>query len=105
MRFDREQASEPFFRGRKLVLNYTNGSPCTDDYKGAGSNASVRTKSTLMSFLCDRDGPQNQATVSFVGTMDSCSYYFEVRSSAACGGIAVDPNSGGMSPAGVFGVM
>ncbi|KAJ5279013.1 Vacuolar sorting receptor (Mrl1) [Penicillium angulare] len=100
-----EQASEPFFRGRKLVLNYTNGSPCTDDYNGAGSNASIRTKSTLMSFLCDRDAPQNQATVSFVGTMDSCSYYFEVRSSAACGGIAVDPNSGGMGPAGVFGVI
>jgi len=28
-----------------------------------------------------------------------------VRSSAACGGIAVDPNDGGLGPAGVFGVM
>lgn len=103
--FDSEQRSDPFFRGRKLVLNYTNGSPCPDEFNGAGSNASVRTMSTLMSFMCDRDAPANQATASFVGTMDSCSYYFEIRSSAACGGLAVDPNSGGMGPAGVFGVM
>lgn len=59
----------------------------------------------MMSFLCDRDAPANQATPSFVGTMDSCTYYFEVRSAAACGGIAADPNAGGLGPAGVFGVM
>ncbi|KAJ5897555.1 Vacuolar sorting receptor (Mrl1) [Penicillium tannophilum] len=100
-----EQRSDPFFRGRKLVLNYTNGSPCPDEFNGAASNASVRTMSTLMSFMCDRDAPANQATASFVGTMDSCSFYFEIRSSAACGGLAVDPNSGGMGPAGVFGVI
>lgn len=58
-----------------------------------------------MSFLCDRDALPNQATPSFVGTMDSCTYYFEIRSSAACGGIAVNPNGGGLGPAGVFGVM
>ncbi|KAJ5764159.1 Vacuolar sorting receptor (Mrl1) [Penicillium manginii] len=100
-----EQASEPFFRGRKLVLNYTNGSPCPGDWNTASANASIRTKSTIMSFLCDRDALPNQATTSFVGTMDSCSYYFEIRSSAACGGIAVDPNSGGLGPGGVFGVI
>lgn len=100
-----EQASEPFFRGRKLVLNYTNGSPCPGDWNTASKNSSVRTKSTIMSFLCDRDAPANIATPSFVGTMDSCTYFFEVRSSAACGGIAVDPNAGGLGPGGVFGVM
>ncbi|KAJ5217840.1 Vacuolar sorting receptor (Mrl1) [Penicillium citrinum] len=100
-----EQASEPFFRGRKLVLNYTNGSPCPGDSNTASGNSSIRTKSTLMSFLCDRDALPNQATPSFVGTMDSCTYYFEIRSSAACGGIAVDPNSGGLGPGGVFGVI
>ncbi|KAF7719277.1 Uncharacterized protein PECH_004788 [Penicillium ucsense] len=100
-----EQASEPFFRGRKLVLNYTNGSPCSDDVTSAGKNASVRTKSTIMSFLCDRDAPANQATPSFVGTMDSCTYFFEVRSSAACGGVAADPSAGGLGPGGVFGVI
>ncbi|KAJ5468445.1 Vacuolar sorting receptor (Mrl1) [Penicillium sp. IBT 31633x] len=100
-----EQASKPFFRGRKLVLNYTNGSPCEDDYNMASSNISTRTKSTVMSFLCDRDAAPNVATASFVGSMDSCSYFFEVRSSAACGGIAVDPNAGGLGPGGVFGVI
>ncbi|OQD75112.1 hypothetical protein PENDEC_c008G01856 [Penicillium decumbens] len=100
-----QQASDPFFRGRKLVLNYTNGSPCPDDWNTASSSSSIRRKSTLMSFLCDRDALPNQATPSFVGTMDSCTYYFEVRSSAACGGIAVDPSSGGMGPGGVFGVI
>ncbi|CEJ54305.1 Putative Cation-independent mannose-6-phosphate receptor CI-MPR [Penicillium brasilianum] len=100
-----EQASEPFFRGRKLVLNYTNGSPCPGDWNTASKNSSARTKSTIMSFLCDRDAPANTATTSFVGTMDSCTYFFEVRSSAACGGIAVDPNDGGLGPGGVFGVI
>lgn len=69
------------------------------------SNVSTRTKSTIMSFLCDRDAAPNVATLSFVGSMDECSYFFEVRSSAACGGIAVDPNAGGLGPGGVFGVM
>ncbi|CAG8925999.1 unnamed protein product [Penicillium salamii] len=101
----REQASEPFFRGRKLVLNYTNGSPCPDDLNMASTNASTRRKSTIMSFLCDRDAPESVATPSFVGTMDSCTYFFEVRSSAACGGIAVDPHAGGLGPGGVFGVI
>ncbi|BCR97924.1 putative vacuolar sorting receptor (Mrl1) [Aspergillus luchuensis] len=96
-----QQASDPFFRGRKLVMNYTNGSPCAGDYIG---NA-ARTKSTIMSFLCERDTPASQATVSFVGTMDQCTYFFEVRSSAACGATAPTPDNPGLSPAGVFGVI
>ncbi|KAJ5294647.1 hypothetical protein N7508_009468 [Penicillium antarcticum] len=100
-----EQASEPFFRGRKLVLNYTNGSPCPEEGSMSSSNASTRHKSTIMSFLCDRDAPASMATPSFVGTLDSCTYFFEVRSSAACGGIAVDPHAGGLGPGGVFGVI
>jgi cation-dependent mannose-6-phosphate receptor len=64
----------------------------------------MRTKSTIMSFLCDRDPMAARAAVSFVGTMDHCSYFFEVRSPAACGGAAHAPN-GGLGPAGVFGVM
>lgn len=63
-----------------------------------------RTKSTIMSFLCDRDPMAPPATVSFVGTMDSCTYFFEVRSPAACGGVAAAPGAG-LGPAGVFGVM
>lgn len=82
-------------------MNYTNGSPCAGDYIG---NA-ARTKSTIMSFLCERDTPASQATVSFVGTMDQCTYFFEVRSSAACGATAPTPDNPGLSPGGVFGVM
>lgn len=132
-----EQNSEPIFRGKRLVLNYTNGSPCPssdsssfnsryylddeyddDDYAAAktyqnrktavttaaSDSKSVRRKSTIMSFLCDREAAPSQATVSFVGTMDSCTYFFEVRSFAACGGVAVAPE-GGLGPAGIFGVI
>ncbi|KAE8351813.1 mannose-6-phosphate receptor binding domain-containing protein [Aspergillus coremiiformis] len=95
-----QQASEPFFRGRKLVLNYTDGSPCAGELIGNGS----RTKSTIMSFLCDRDAPAHQATASFVGTMDQCTYFFEFRSSAACGAVA-PVNGQGLGPAGIFGVI
>ncbi|OAX84019.1 hypothetical protein ACJ72_01613 [Emergomyces africanus] len=147
------QASELVFRGRKLTLNYTDGSPCPaprpsnfssfeiiggdppkndkehgddndkkgkDKDKGTGDTDkddrnkgntkydheptdSSRRKSTLMSFLCDRDLISPAASVSFVGTIDSCTYVFEVRSAAACGGVA--RTEGGLGPAGVFGVI
>ncbi|KAL3478547.1 mannose-6-phosphate receptor binding domain-containing protein [Aspergillus californicus] len=96
-----QQASEPFFRGRKLIMNYTDGSPCDGDDNGKGSH----TKSTMISFLCDRDVSASQPTISFVGTMDQCSYFFEVRTSAACGGYGNDPAGQGLSPGGIFGVI
>ncbi|KAL2360090.1 hypothetical protein RJZ56_007048 [Blastomyces dermatitidis] len=151
------QASELVFRGRRLVLNYTDGSPCPgptssnvsrfeiiddgtpkkdkehgqddkekddkekdkggdretgdrdkDDGKKDGNSGhepvhSSRRKSTLISFLCDRDLVSPAASVTFVGTLDSCTYFFEVRSAAACGGVA--RTEGGLGPAGVFGVI
>lgn len=152
----RQQSSTPIFRGRKLVLNYTDGSPCLstntpyklkkrklleddededydddkadndgedgeeedddgygyddddddddDDFDPVPPSDEVRRKSTIMSFLCDRDPVAPSVTISFVGTLDSCSYYFEVRSPYACGGAAASPNQG-LGPAGVFGVM
>ncbi|KAL2826882.1 mannose-6-phosphate receptor binding domain-containing protein [Aspergillus cavernicola] len=96
-----QQASKPFFRGRKLVMNYTDGSPCDGDYIGKGSH----TKSTMISFLCDRDVSSSLPTLSFVGTMDQCAYMFEVRSSTACGGYSHDPAGQGLSPGGIFGVI
>ncbi|EEH19822.1 hypothetical protein PABG_02081 [Paracoccidioides brasiliensis Pb03] len=129
-----QQQSSLVFRGRKLSLNYTDGSPCpasstsnvrsreiadsdkgrvkehdrdSDKDKGGDSTQkttdSSRRKSTLMSFLCDRDLVSPAATVSFVGALDSCSYFFEVRSAAACDGVA--RSEGGLGPAGVFGVI
>jgi cation-dependent mannose-6-phosphate receptor len=127
---------EPVLRGRKLVLNYTGGSPCgggerkgkrsvdllgereiidddddDDDKKKKGSDSDKkhpttgqRRKSTIISMLCDRDPLSPLLTLNFVGAdSDECVYFFEARSSAACGGIEVAKQT--LSPGGVFGVI
>ena len=150
-----QASSEPLFRGRKLVLNYTDGSPCPSDPtsysldqssndselfvreiitptrtasastmtpsistsfstsstssrlggKPTTSPSNYRTKSSLLSFLCDRDPQYNTAPkISFIGTPDSCTYFFEVRSRAACGG-ASSQSPSSLGPGGVFGVI
>ncbi|EFQ98014.1 hypothetical protein MGYG_08915 [Nannizzia gypsea CBS 118893] len=141
-----QQSSSLLFRGRKLVLNYTDGSPCPspssghklfrrkiidgdddednehddkdkdgdkkgdddekkgDDKKKDPEDKVERRKTTIMSFLCDRDLVTPAATFSFVGSPDSCSYFFEVRTAAACGGVAASTD-GGVGPAGVFGII
>lgn len=63
------------------------------------SPSANRRKSTMISFLCDRDS-LSPAHVSFIGASpDECTYFFETRSSAACGG-AIAPtqtvNAGGV---------
>lgn len=149
------ESYEPVLRGRKLVLNYTGGSPCggdagkskrgrsvdllgereiidddddDDDDKKKGkdddkddkkdkdkdkddkpakhspSSSTTRRKSTIISMLCDRDPMSPQLTLNFVGAdTDECTYFFEARSSAACGGIEVAKQT--LSPGGVFGVI
>ena len=63
-----------------------------------------RRKSTIISMLCDRDPMSPQLTLNFVGAdTDECTYFFEARSSAACGGIEVAKQT--LSPGGVFGVI
>ncbi|KAI1946011.1 Cation-independent mannose-6-phosphate receptor CI-MPR [Ophidiomyces ophidiicola] len=130
-----QQATDLVFRGRKLVLNYTDGSPCPatpkskperalisrnprersqdddednedDDKKGdeKKGSESERKKSTIMSFLCDRDLVSPAVAASYVGTIDSCTYFFEIRSAVACGGVATNTD-GGVGPAGVFGII
>lgn len=135
---------EPVLRGRKLVLNYTGGSPCGGESKSRRSmdllsereiiddddgkddkkkgkddkdddkkdkddkpkhpSSSSRRKSTIISMLCDRDPISPQLTLNFVGAdTDECTYFFEARSSAACGGIEVAKQT--LSPGGVFGVI
>ncbi|KAI9810469.1 MAG: Cation-independent mannose-6-phosphate receptor CI-MPR [Pycnora praestabilis] len=105
-----QQSSEPIFRGRKLVLNYTDGSPCStrndddDDDRGSRKGGTRGRKSTIISLLCDRDPLSPKASVAFVGASpDDCSYFFELRSSAACGG-ATDAQQT-LGPSGVFGVI
>lgn len=117
-----QQSSLPIFRGRKLVLNYTDGSPCDEtshtkrEIIGGGDEdghkdedkdkkpGTSRRKSTIMSFLCDRDLVTPAAAISFVGSLDHCTYVFEVRSAAACGGVAASAD-GGLGPAGLFGII
>ncbi|KAF7189843.1 putative mannose 6-phosphate receptor-like protein [Pseudocercospora fuligena] len=69
-----QQNSALVMRGRKLVLNYTD----------------------------DPLAPTLQ--LSFVGTMDECTYFFEGRSNAACA-TANTTKSGSLNPSGVFGVI
>jgi cation-dependent mannose-6-phosphate receptor len=68
--------------------------------------ASTRRKSTLLSFQCDRD-PQltDHPQISFIGSPDHCTYFFEVRSRYACGGAISSGESGSLGPGGVFGVI
>ena len=129
---NRQASTEPFFRGRKLVLNYTDGSPCEPDsdrllprklkvphddddeeddrdddrksHKGSKSNKPVRRKSTLISFTCDRDSLAPKVHLSFIGSdPDECTFFFEARSMAACGGVSEAQQT--LGPGGVFGVI
>jgi cation-dependent mannose-6-phosphate receptor len=84
-------------RGRKLVLQYVDGSPCGHDDRGR--------KSTTISFLCDRDPTTSQATFSFIGTdPDECAYFFEARSFHACA--HAEPHKpGSVGPGSIFGLI
>lgn len=127
-------------RGRKLVLNYTDGSPCEsvskrsasladdlqtreiigggdkkkdkdkeddkDDDKDSKKKPSSegRKKSTIISMLCDRDPLAPTFALSFVGSLDECTYFFEGRSMAVCA-TANTSSGGSLNPSGVFGVI
>ncbi len=133
-----QASSQPVFRGRKLVLNYTDGSYCdekpsrllarklndhdddeddnddddkdrhkkkrSDRKKSSKPSETRRRKSTLISFICDRDSLAPKAHITFIGASpDECAYFFEAKSMAACGGASVAPQT--LGPAGVFGVI
>ena len=109
-------------------MNYTDGSPCDeatnslrtrklkdnddddendsdrDDKKKDHKYTAGRRKSTLISFICDHDSLAPKAHISFLGASpDECTYFFEARSMAACGGV-IDPQQT-LGPGGVFGVI
>ncbi|KAK4948285.1 Cation-independent mannose-6-phosphate receptor CI-MPR [Elasticomyces elasticus] len=147
------QNGEPVLRGRKLVVEYTGGSPCGEE-EGGGKRAvmggraildddddededdddedddekkkpkkgsknkdedekkrptkpsspPVRRKNTLISFLCSHDPTAPLLALSYIGSSpDTCTYFFEARSSSACGGIETAKQT--LSPSGVFGVI
>ena len=109
----RELSTDLTLRGKKLVLQYTNGSPCAtskiskratisdDDDDDDYYEEVVRYKSTLISFICEKDPTAKQAAPSYVGTdPDECAYFFEVKSQHACGGS--EPTKQGVGPGAVF---
>lgn len=106
-----QQNDEPIFRGKKLLLNYTMGSPCPDvDEDGkpidTQSKAHTRRKSTLLSFICDTSPLlSTRPAISFLGSPDHCVYVFEVRSRYACGGTTQSNEKGTLGPGAVFGVI
>lgn len=63
------------FRGLNLVLEYNDGDKC--------ENSPNLFKSTLLTFKCDRE-MMSKARVSYLGSMNNCSYFFEVRTVHAC---------------------
>ncbi len=64
----------------------------------------VRRKNTVVSFLCDRDPLAQTLLLSFISSSpDQCTYFFEARSSAGCGGIETAKQT--LSPSGVFGMI
>jgi cation-dependent mannose-6-phosphate receptor len=129
-------------RGRKLVLQYVNGSPCGDskaisetsdlgpygdkeymdgetdaarieeeknrsieEIEAASEDGQVRRKSTIISFICDREPASTGMSIVFVGTdPDECAYFFEARSSHACA--SAEPHKpGSVGPGSIFGLI
>ncbi|KIV88105.1 hypothetical protein, variant [Exophiala mesophila] len=109
-----QQNDLPFFRGKKLLLNYTQGSPCPDlDEDGVPQDPDLverktnnRRKSTLLSFVCDTaPNLSGRPAISFIGSLDHCTYVFEVRSRNACGGTTQSEEKGTLGPGAVFAVI
>lgn len=73
-------AQTPVFKGRKLTLTYVNGSYCDGmTYK----NGEKVRKRSVLTFTCDRE-MMTKAQVSYITSVDDCTYMFEVRSHYAC---------------------
>jgi cation-dependent mannose-6-phosphate receptor len=109
-----QQNDELVFRGKKLLLNYTMGSPCPEiDEDGnpvqedvAAKKTNKRRKNTLMSFVCDTSPLlSGRPAISFMGSPDHCTYVFEVRSRYACGGTTQSGEKGTLGPGAVFGLI
>ena len=106
-----QQNDELVFRGKKLLLNYTMGSPCPDldedgkpiDADLVASKANQRRKYSLLHFVCDTSPlVSTRPAISFLGSQDHCNYVFEVRSRYACGGTTQSEEKGTAGPGAVF---
>jgi cation-dependent mannose-6-phosphate receptor len=125
--------SEPIFRGKKLILNYTGGSLCPptsskrsidldpreiigddddddnkkhkdkDANKKKPSSDKSERRKTTIISLLCESDPLGRSSISFVAAVDDCTYFFEGRSRHACGIVHADTQT--LSPGGVFGVI
>ncbi|KAK9486082.1 mannose-6-phosphate receptor binding domain-containing protein [Lipomyces starkeyi] len=86
-------SSQPVFRGRRLVLEYMDGSPCP-------SYPNLH-KSSIITLACDRELLSNIA-LNFVGQLHECAYFFEARTPHACA--KAGSKGGGADTLGPFGM-
>ncbi|KIW73932.1 hypothetical protein PV04_02011 [Phialophora macrospora] len=109
-----QQNDQLLFRGKKLLLNYTMGSPCPElDEDGnpidddlVVKKTNQRRKSTLLTFACDTSPLlSTRPVVNFLGSPDHCTYVFEIRSRSACGGTTQSEEKGTLGPGAVFGLI
>jgi cation-dependent mannose-6-phosphate receptor len=71
--------------------------------KKPGKGSHERRKSVHISLLCEKDPLASTAIAFVAASEDHCTYFFEARTSAACGGIEAAEQT--LGPGGVFGVM
>ncbi|KAK9470650.1 cation-independent mannose-6-phosphate receptor CI-MPR [Dipodascopsis tothii] len=88
-----EFSGNPFFRGRKLVLEYHGGSPCPNNDKDR--------KASIFTLACERELIQSKMTIQYVGNLHECAYFFEIRTPYACPVI----NTETLSPISIFTVI
>jgi len=81
----------PFFRGRRLLLEYKDGSKCGDNLY----------RTTVLSFLCDRE-LEVTPSLNFLSAPLDCVYIFDIRTSHACPTVPPPQASSSVSPLGVF---
>ncbi|CAD0086396.1 unnamed protein product [Aureobasidium mustum] len=120
-----QNSSEPIFRGRKLVLNYTDGSPCPDNPVSSLSPRGIigddddddddkkhKDKDDEDDKKGRKGGSKEPSTrlnrrkntiISLLCNTDPLAPLNTARSSAACGGIEVAKQQ--LGPSGVFGVI
>jgi cation-dependent mannose-6-phosphate receptor len=120
--FCRQQSSNLTLRGRRLVLQYINGSPCGPGQKKVRRDSTwdddeypvetndhdkvegSRRKSATISFHCDKDPLATTASATFVSVdPDECAYSFEILSVAAC--VGAEPAKQGVGPGAVFAII
>lgn len=76
-------STTPYFRGRSLLLEYKDGSPCMDP--NSPNKKTPFRRSSIFTFKCDADlASSRRAVISYVANSNNCTFFFEVRTPHAC---------------------